>query len=196
MLTQHQKSCQKSNYCQYCDKRFRVQSNMKVHEKTCELHQKREITKKLPKSKTLQKKNSKIIKDLKDDPRNFKNDPKDLKGDPNDIKYDPKDSQADPKDLKGDPNNITNNPHVTMNHPKDHKLYSCKYCPRIFKYFKHFKTHEETQACINVLFSCKQCGKKLSKKEVLKNHEMIHTGEKPFSCKNCNNSFCNIISLK
>ena len=39
-------------------------------------------------------------------------------------------------------------------------IYSCKYCPRTFKYFKNFQVHEETQACLTK-FSCKHCGKKL-----------------------------------
>ena len=73
--------------------------------------------------------------------------------------------------------------------------YSCKYCPRTFKYFKNFQVHEETQACLTK-FSCKHCGKKLSSNENLQKHEMIHTGEKPHKCKNCDMSFLSINSLK
>ena len=74
-------------------------------------------------------------------------------------------------------------------------IYSCKYCPRTFKYFKNFQVHEETQACLTK-FSCKHCGKKLSSNENLQKHEMIHTGEKPHKCKNCDMSFVSINSLK
>ena len=74
-------------------------------------------------------------------------------------------------------------------------IYSCKYCPRTFKYFKNFQVHEETQACLTK-FSCKHCGKKLSSNENLQKHEMIHTGEKPHKCKNCDMCFVSINSLK
>ncbi|XP_067052946.1 zinc finger protein 93-like [Acropora muricata] len=38
-------------------------------------------------------------------------------------------------------------------------------------------------------FKCKQCGKSFIRRENLKQHERIHTGEKPFKCKQCDKGF-------
>ena len=42
--------------------------------------------------------------------------------------------------------------------------------------------------------SCKICGKKISGH--LKRHEMLHTGEKPHSCRNCERKFRDLSNLK
>ena len=36
---------------------------------------------------------------------------------------------------------------------------------------------------------CAFCGKKFSKKTVLANHERLHTGERPYNCRICNENF-------
>ena len=67
------------------------------------------------------------------------------------------------------------------------KSYPCKICGKLSKMCsieKHGK----------IMKSCKICGKKISGH--LKRHEMLHTGEKPHSCRNCERKFCDLSNLK
>ena len=120
--------------CQFCDKKFRVQSIMKVHEKRCEikpnekyfdinfmLHSatERKLENKSLKSKELNKEKSKITKienellvsdnSGKKHSKNTEGS-KNLKDSPKDRKDDPKNFKHDSKDLKYDPKDLKDDP--------------------------------------------------------------------------------------
>ena len=67
-------------------------------------------------------------------------------------------------------------------------------CIECNKQFKHLQSLEEHSRCHNTKmksFKCtiKKCGKKLSSKAELRRHTILHSGEKPFVCFQCNKRF-------
>ena len=67
-------------------------------------------------------------------------------------------------------------------------------CIKCNKQFKHLQSLEEHSRCHNTKkksFKCtiKKCGKKLSSKAELRRHTILHSGEKPFVCFQCNKRF-------
>ena len=68
------------------------------------------------------------------------------------------------------------------------KGYSCRYCKKIFINKGHWKEHERIHTGEKP-YSCKYCPKAFRQSGGLTQHERIHTVEKLFSCKYCSKAF-------
>ncbi|XP_066978411.1 uncharacterized protein [Macrobrachium rosenbergii] len=74
-------------------------------------------------------------------------------------------------------------------HQADQRSFSCKHCGKCISKPEKLKAHEK-------LFHCNECTTTCSTKTMLARHKKIHTGEKPYSCGECKTSFTESGSLK
>ena len=98
---------------------------------------------------------------------------------------------------KGKPNKIVMH-HIDSNSSRNcqtnigptKNLHECKVCSIGFKYKylleKHFKTHSDLK---ELIFGCEFCKKRFARKNELVYHLRIHTGEEPYKCGQCPESF-------
>lgn len=87
-------------------------------------------------------------------------------------------------------------------HRKKHFGYNCEHCGEIFEHLRTLTEHINAVHDVepspkrvakkpqpNDCFVCRFCGRKLTTHQSLLDHEHIHTGEKPHSCKTCGKTF-------
>ena len=83
--------------------------------------------------------------------------------------------------------------HKKLVHSTDEK-YNCKHCGKRFGKVNHARLHEKVHE--DPQFQCRFCSKLFKNKVDLVSHEGYHTGNKPFTCKVCNNGYTSKKALR
>ena len=79
--------------------------------------------------------------------------------------------------------------HMREHHPVcDLKPFTCKLCKRRFSQKGHLKQHSLVHTGER-RFECDDCGKGFSRKGHLNVHSLVHTKERRFKCDDCGKSF-------
>ncbi len=75
--------------------------------------------------------------------------------------------------------------------------FPCDECDRTFSAKHTLQAHvESVHRGIKKSFLCTICGKNFTQKQTLSDHQMIHTGQRPFHCEICGSDFNNKQTLK
>ena len=75
------------------------------------------------------------------------------------------------------------------------KSFQCTTCEKIFKKKDYLKIHERIHTG-ELPFECMACNKRFKRMHHLETHHRIHTGEVPFECETCKNRYKTIGQLK
>ncbi|XP_065189979.1 zinc finger protein 583-like [Sycon ciliatum] len=80
-------------------------------------------------------------------------------------------------------------------HSKCKTSQRCQFCQKEFKYVSHLRQHERVHTGDRP-FKCDVCGKSFSHSGNLYPHQRTHTGERPHKCKTCCTSFLRSTHLR
>ncbi|XP_029433692.1 zinc finger and BTB domain-containing protein 40 [Rhinatrema bivittatum] len=74
-------------------------------------------------------------------------------------------------------------------------LVTCDICGKEFAHPSGMQYHKRTEHFDEKPFSCSDCGAKFAANSTLKNHQRLHTGERPYVCKHCHMTFTQAAAL-
>lgn len=86
-------------------------------------------------------------------------------------------------------------------HMDDHTLegkdgeYQCGVCESVFSNARQLRAHKKTHSMCVKIWSCKECNKSYSSKNLLDEHMNMHTGERPYKCPHCTKDFASKYTL-
>lgn len=73
--------------------------------------------------------------------------------------------------------------------------YQCAICQCVFHNSRQFRSHKKTHNVNMKIWSCKECNKNYSSKNLLDEHMNMHTGERPYKCPHCTKDFASKYTL-
>lgn len=82
----------------------------------------------------------------------------------------------------------TDTPQATHCNEDSVKRFKCNLCPYSTNITTHIKNHSLVHSGERP-FKCQVCSRGFTQLHVLKTHMLLHTGEKPYLCDVCNKSF-------
>lgn len=73
--------------------------------------------------------------------------------------------------------------------------YRCAVCEGVFTNSRQLRLHKKTHSMCVKIWSCKECNKNYSSKNLLDEHMNMHTGERPYKCPHCTKDFASKYTL-
>ncbi|XP_065574012.1 zinc finger protein 22-like isoform X1 [Artemia franciscana] len=86
------------------------------------------------------------------------------------------------------------NSNIGLNRKQCRKYYECNICDKRFHFHSILKRHQTIHTGTKP-FKCDICQKSFSRSDSLNIHQRVHTGEKPYKCDMCGKRFCDSGSL-
>lgn len=73
--------------------------------------------------------------------------------------------------------------------------YRCAVCEGVFASSRQLRLHKKSHSMCVKIWSCKECNKNYSSKNLLDEHMNMHTGERPYKCPHCTKDFASKYTL-
>lgn len=74
-------------------------------------------------------------------------------------------------------------------------VYECEYCQTAYTDVRLFRAHKKTHSSNMKIWTCKDCNKNYSSKNLLDEHMNMHTGDRPYKCPHCVKDFASKYTL-
>lgn len=73
--------------------------------------------------------------------------------------------------------------------------YECETCKQAFTNMRQYRLHMKIHTFSSKIWTCKECNKSYSSKNLLEEHINMHTGERPYKCPHCVKDFASKYTL-